>query len=98
MGKPYRAIFSEFMGTSAFPSDLGVTGDVKYHMGYSSDKTTRSGKKKSSLIFNREPIALRSCKLVVAGKVRAKQDCMNRDRNKVVGILIHGDAAFAVKE
>ena len=93
MGKPYRAIFSEFMGTSAFPSDLGVTGDVKYHMGYSSDKTTESGKK-VHLSLTANPSHLEAVNPVVAGKVRAKQDCMNRDRNKVVGILIHGDAAF----
>jgi len=93
MGKPYRAIFSEFMGTSAFPSDLGVTGDVKYHMGYSSDKTTESGKK-VHLSLTANPSHLEAVNPVVAGKVRAKQDCMNRDRNKVIGILIHGDAAF----
>ena len=93
MGKPYRAIFSEFMGTSAFPSDLGITGDVKYHMGYSSDKTTESGKK-VHLSLTANPSHLEAVNPVVAGKVRAKQDCMNRDRNKVVGILIHGDAAF----
>ena len=93
MGKPYRAIFSEFMGTSAFPSDLGVTGDVKYHMGYSSDKTNKSGKK-VHLSLTANPSHLEAVNPVVAGKVRAKQDCMNRDRNKVVGILIHGDAAF----
>lgn len=93
MGKPYRAIFSEFMGTTAFPSDLGVTGDVKYHMGYSSDKTTESGKK-VHLSLTANPSHLEAVNPVVAGKVRAKQDCMNRDRNKVIGILIHGDAAF----
>lgn len=93
MGKPYRAIFSEFMGTSAFPSDLGVTGDVKYHMGYSSDKTTESGKK-VHLSLTANPSHLEAVNPVVAGKVRAKQDCMNRDRNKVIGIFIHGDAAF----
>jgi 2-oxoglutarate dehydrogenase E1 component len=93
MNKPYRAIFSEFMGSSAFPSDLGVTGDVKYHMGYSSDKTTKSGKK-VHLSLTANPSHLEAVNPVVAGKVRAKQDCMNRDRRKVVGILIHGDAAF----
>lgn len=93
MNKPYRAIFSEFMGSSAFPSDLGITGDVKYHMGYSSDKTTKSGKK-VHLSLTANPSHLGAVNPVVAGKVRAKQDCMNRDRRKVVGILIHGDAAF----
>ena len=45
INKPYRAIFSEFMGSSDFPSDLSVTGDIKYHMGYSPDKMTKSRKK-----------------------------------------------------
>ena len=93
MQKPYRAVFSEFMGSSAFPSDLGVAGDVKYHMGYSSDKKTKSGKK-IHLSLTPNPSHLEAVNPVVAGKVRAKQDCMNRDRSKVVGILIHGDAAF----
>ena len=93
MQKPYRAIFSEFMGSSAFPSDLGVAGDVKYHMGYSSDKKTKYGKQ-IHLSLTPNPSHLEAVNPVVAGKVRAKQDCMNRDRSKIVGILIHGDAAF----
>ena len=93
MEKPYRAIFSEFMGSSAFPSDLGVAGDVKYHMGYSSDKKTKSGKQ-IHLSLTPNPSHLEAVNPVVAGKVRAKQDCMNRDRSKVVGILVHGDTAF----
>ncbi len=93
MQKPYRAIFSEFMGSSAFPSDLGVAGDVKYHMGYSSDKNTESGNK-IHLSLTPNPSHLEAVNPVVAGKVRAKQDCMDRNRSKVVGILVHGDAAF----
>jgi 2-oxoglutarate dehydrogenase E1 component len=93
MGKPYVAIFSEFMGNSAFPSDLGVAGDVKYHMGFSSDKKTKSGNT-IHLSLTPNPSHLEAVNPVVAGKVRAKQDCMNRDRSKVVGVLVHGDAAF----
>ncbi|MFK7968341.1 MAG: 2-oxoglutarate dehydrogenase E1 component [Rickettsiaceae bacterium] len=91
--KPYRAVFSEFMGSSAFPSDLGIAGDVKYHMGYSSDKETKSGKQ-IHLSLTPNPSHLEAVNPVVAGKVRAKQDCLNRDRSKIVGILIHGDTAF----
>ena len=93
MEKPYRAIFSEFMGSSAFPSELGVAGDVKYHMGYSSDKNTRSGKQ-IHLSLTPNPSHLEAVNPVVAGKVRAKQDGYGRDRSKVVGVLVHGDAAF----
>jgi len=93
MQKPYRAVLSEFIGTSAFPTDLGIAGDVKYHMGFSSDKVTRSGHK-IHLSLTPNPSHLEAVNPVVAGKVRAKQDCLGRDRNKVVGILVHGDAAF----
>ncbi len=93
MEKPYVAVFSEFMGNSAFPTELDVAGDVKYHMGYSSDKKTSSGKDVHlSLVPN--PSHLEAVNPVVAGKVRAKQDDVGGDRNKIIGILIHGDAAF----
>lgn len=93
MQKPYRAVLSEFMGTSAFPTDLNVSGDVKYHMGFSSDKITPSGLN-IHLSLTPNPSHLEAVNPVVAGKVRAKQDCLGRDRKKVVGILVHGDAAF----
>ena len=93
MQKPYRAVLSEFMGTSSFPTDLGISGDVKYHMGFSSDKITKNGHK-IHLSLTPNPSHLEAVNPVVAGKVRAKQDCKERDRNKVVGILVHGDAAF----
>ncbi|PCJ29282.1 MAG: 2-oxoglutarate dehydrogenase E1 component [Rickettsiales bacterium] len=93
MGKPYCAVLSEFMGTSAFPTNLNISGDVKYHMGFSSDKVTRNGHK-IHLSLTPNPSHLEAVNPVVAGKVRAKQDCMGRDRSKVVGILVHGDAAF----
>ncbi|NRB10377.1 MAG: 2-oxoglutarate dehydrogenase E1 component [Rickettsiaceae bacterium] len=93
MQKPYTAVLSEFMGASAFPDDLGIAGDVKYHMGYSSDRETSCGKK-IHLSLTPNPSHLEAVNPVVAGKVRAKQDFKNSERNKVVGILVHGDAAF----
>lgn len=94
MGKPYRAVLSEFMGTSTFPHDLEVAGDVKYHMGYSSDKITSKGNK-VHLSLTPNPSHLEAVNPVVAGKVRAKQDLIkDSQRKQVLGILIHGDAAF----
>ncbi len=94
MGKPYRAVLSEFMGTSAFPDDLEVAGDVKYHMGYSSDKTTAEGEV-VHLSLTPNPSHLEAVNPVVAGKVRAKQDLIqDNNRKEVMGILVHGDAAF----
>lgn len=93
MQKPYCAIFSEFMGSSAFPSDLDIAGDVKYHMGYSSDKVINEHKT-IHLSLTPNPSHLEAVNPVVAGKVRAKQDYKGKDRNAVVGILVHGDAAF----
>ncbi|MES2215061.1 MAG: 2-oxoglutarate dehydrogenase E1 component [Pseudomonadota bacterium] len=94
MGKPYRAVFSEFMGTSAIPKDIPVSGDVKYHIGYSSDATTKAGNKVHlSLAYN--PSHLEAINPVVAGKTRAQQDVMSdSSRKKVMGMLVHGDGAF----
>ncbi|MGI4776409.1 MAG: 2-oxoglutarate dehydrogenase E1 component [Janthinobacterium lividum] len=93
MGKPYRAILSEFMGFSAFPNNLDVAGDVKYHMGYSADKIIDGKAIHLSLASN--PSHLEAVNPVVAGKVRAKQDLIgDKERKTVMGILIHGDAAF----
>lgn len=93
MKKPYRAVLSEFLGNGTFPNDLNVAGDVKYHMGYSSDRIMSSGKK-VHLSLTPNPSHLEAINPVVAGKVRAKQEELGRDRSKVVGILVHGDAAF----
>lgn len=93
MKKPYCAMFSEFMGSSAFPDDLDISGDVKYHMGYSSDRVSKNNKK-IHLSLTPNPSHLEAVNPVVAGKVRAKQDLINIERDKVIGILIHGDAAF----
>lgn len=93
MKKPYRAVMSEFMGGKAFPAELEIAGDVKYHMGYSTDRVTSEGYE-IHLSLTPNPSHLEAVNPVVAGKVRAKQDLKGRDRKKVFGILIHGDAAF----
>ncbi len=92
MKKPYRAVISEFKGNSAFPEDLGISGDVKYHMGYSSDRKFDDNKIHLSLTPN--PSHLEAVNTVAAGKVRAKQDLIHKQKNKAFGIIVHGDAAF----
>jgi 2-oxoglutarate dehydrogenase E1 component len=93
MKKPYHEVMAEFIENS-FNNSLNIAGDVKYHMGYSSEYSTEKGKKiHLSLLFN--PSHLEAINPVLAGRVRAKQDMLNSsDKNKIVGILIHGDAAF----
>ncbi len=93
MGKPYHCMFAEFKGQMPFPSDMNVPGDVKYHMGYSSDVVI--GDKKIHMTLTPNPSHLEVVNPIVLGKVRAKQD-MKKDlnRNHILGILIHGDAAF----
>ncbi len=94
MGKPYRAIFNEFQGGSFKPEDVDGSGDVKYHLGASSDREFDGNKVHLSLTAN--PSHLEAVNPVVLGKVRAKQDQLNdSDRTKVLGVLLHGDAAFA---
>ncbi len=94
--KPFRAIVSEFQGHSANPGDVQGSGDVKYHLGTSADRYFGEHKVHLSLAAN--PSHLEAVNTVVQGKVRAKQDRRARKgepRNSVLGILIHGDAAFA---
>ena len=94
LNKPYKAIFSEFQGASANPSDYQGSGDVKYHLGTSSDREFDEHSVHLSLVAN--PSHLEIVDAVVLGKVRAKQTQRgDHDRLKVMGILIHGDAAFA---
>jgi 2-oxoglutarate dehydrogenase E1 component len=93
MGKPYQAIFHEFKGGSASPDEVEGSGDVKYHLGASSDREFDNNKVHLSLTAN--PSHLEIVDPVVLGKARAKQDQMGRDRSKVLPLLIHGDAAFA---
>ncbi|MBF9058418.1 2-oxoglutarate dehydrogenase E1 component [Rhodobacterales bacterium HKCCSP123] len=94
MGKPYRAIFNEFQGGSFKPEDVDGSGDVKYHLGASSDREFDGNTVHLSLTAN--PSHLEAVNPVVLGKVRAKQDQMNdTERRQVMAILLHGDAAFA---
>jgi 2-oxoglutarate dehydrogenase E1 component len=94
MGKPHRAIFHEFKGGSWHPDDVEGSGDVKYHLGASSDRAFDGNNVHLSLTAN--PSHLEIVDPVVLGKVRAKQDQRNdEDRVQVLPLLIHGDAAFA---
>ena len=93
MGKPFTNIFSEFQGTSANPEEVQGSGDVKYHLGTSSDREFDGKVVHLSLTAN--PSHLETVDPVVIGKVRAKQE-QHKDlkREKVVALLLHGDAAF----
>jgi 2-oxoglutarate dehydrogenase E1 component len=94
MGKSFTAVFSEFQGNSANPEDVQGSGDVKYHLGTSSDRTFDGNPVHLSLQAN--PSHLEAVNPVVLGKVRAKQQQRNDTvRDQVVGLLMHGDAAFA---
>ncbi|MEQ9183576.1 MAG: 2-oxoglutarate dehydrogenase E1 component [Thalassobaculaceae bacterium] len=94
MSKPFRAIISEFLGNPANPEDAGGSGDVKYHMGVSADREFDGAN--VHLTLNANPSLLEIVNPVVLGRVRAKQvQRGDRDRKKVMGILLHGDAAFA---
>ncbi|NDK56772.1 2-oxoglutarate dehydrogenase E1 component [Pontibacter fetidus] len=94
MGKTYEQIFSEFEGTAVPDLTMG-DGDVKYHMGYSSEVITPSGKK-VNLKLAPNPSHLEAVNPVVEGFVRAKIDTMyGKDADKILPILIHGDAAVA---
>jgi 2-oxoglutarate dehydrogenase E1 component len=96
MGKPHRALFHEFKGGSFLPDEVEGSGDVKYHLGASSDREFDGNKVHLSLTAN--PSHLEIVDPVVLGKVRAKQDhhrCPEHDRRAVMPLLIHGDAAFA---
>ncbi|MDE2199478.1 MAG: 2-oxoglutarate dehydrogenase E1 component [Rhodospirillales bacterium] len=93
--KPYTALFSEFGGASFKPDDVQGSGDVKYHLGTSTDIEIAGRMVHLSLQPN--PSHLEAVDPVVVGKVRARQDMAGdtRGRRSVMGILMHGDAAFA---
>ncbi|MGB7037363.1 MAG: 2-oxoglutarate dehydrogenase E1 component [Xanthobacteraceae bacterium] len=96
MAKPHRAIFHEFKGGSSTPDAVEGSGDVKYHLGASSDREFDQNKVHLSLTAN--PSHLEIVDPVVLGKVRAKQDQLGAsaaDRGMVMPLLIHGDASFA---
>ncbi len=93
--KPFTAVFSEFGGNSAQPDDVQGSGDVKYHLGTSTDVEVAGHDVHISLQPN--PSHLEAVDPVVVGKVRARQDMAGdtKARRSVMGILMHGDAAFA---
>ena len=93
MGKSIADIFSEFEG-GQFEDDVQGQGDVKYHLGFSTDVQTPGGVVHLSLAFN--PSHLEIITPVVLGSVRARQ-CRRQDkaRREVMSVLLHGDAAFA---
>jgi 2-oxoglutarate dehydrogenase E1 component len=96
MGKPHRALFHEFKGGSANPDAVEGSGDVKYHLGASSDREFDGNRIHLSLTAN--PSHLEIVDPVVLGKVRAKQDQHGDPpdmRISVLPMLMHGDAAFA---
>jgi len=94
MRKPYRAVFSEFAGGSANPEDVGGAGDVKYHLGTSTDREIDGRNVHLSLASN--PSHLEAVDPVVLGKARAKQTKLrDKERALVLPLLVHGDAAFA---
>ncbi|MDQ4421413.1 2-oxoglutarate dehydrogenase E1 component [Sphingobium sp. DEHP117] len=95
MAKGFRVIFHEFSGGTANPEDVGGSGDVKYHLGTSTDREFDGVKVHMSLVPN--PSHLETVDPVVLGKVRAQQvfrDDLEK-HEQVLPVLIHGDAAFA---
>ena len=94
MNKPYSAIFAEFEGVPANPEDVQGSGDVKYHLGTSTDRDFEGHSVHLSLAAN--PSHLEAVNPVVIGKTRAKQGQRgDTDRVEVLPILMHGDASFA---
>ena len=95
MAKPLRVIFHEFAGGSANPDEIGGSGDVKYHLGTSTDREFDGQKVHMSLVAN--PSHLEAADPVVLGKTRAIQTLTNdlADHTAALPVLIHGDAAFA---
>lgn len=95
MGKPYIELLSIFHGNLDFPEWIESSGDVKYHLGASSDRTLGNGKT-VHLSLTANPSHLEAVNPVVSGKVRAKQDQRgDEEKKEVMGILLHGDAAFS---
>lgn len=94
MGKPFTTIFAEFQGQSSTPTDVLGSGDVKYHLGTSSDRNFDGNNVHLSLTAN--PSHLEFVNPVVVGKVRSKQvQRKDTDAKQVLPLLLHGDAAFA---
>ncbi|KPF60053.1 2-oxoglutarate dehydrogenase [alpha proteobacterium AAP81b] len=94
MQKPFRVIFHEFGGGSSHPDDVGGSGDVKYHLGTSTNREFDGNLVHLSLVPN--PSHLEAVDPVVLGKVRAIQTMAgDTDHKRSMPVLLHGDAAFA---
>jgi len=95
LSKPFRVIFHEFGGGSSNPDDVAGSGDVKYHLGTSTDREFDGVSVHMSLVAN--PSHLEAADPVVLGKVRALQTLRGDlvEHEQVLPVLIHGDAAFA---
>ena len=90
----YKNILSKFQGTLNDPNEVLGSGDVKYHLGVSTDREFENKKIHLSLTSN--PSHLEAVNPVVVGKVRAKQTLTkDKSTDKAIGLLIHGDAAVA---
>lgn len=95
MDQPMRYVFAQFKGADIYQhTNTYSSGDVKYHQGYSSDRTI--GDRSVHLSLSANPSHLEAVDPVTLGKIRSKQFQKNDvDQSKIVGLLIHGDAAFA---
>ncbi len=94
MGKTYEQIFTEFEGTATPDTTMG-SGDVKYHLGFSTQIETSSGKK-IDLKLCPNPSHLETVDPIVIGYARSKADVLyNSDFDKILPILIHGDSSVA---
>ena len=93
--KPFVQVFSEFQGVGAHPDDVQGSGDVKYHLGTSTDIEIEGRTVHLSLQPN--PSHLEAVDPVVVGKIRARQDMAGdtKGRHSMMAVLLHGDAAFA---
>src|ERR1700712_3810856 len=91
--KPFTALFSEFGGASFKPDDVQGSGDVKYHLGTSTD--IEAGGHMVHVSLQPNPSHLEGVDPVVVGKVRVRQNAAGdtKRRRSVMGILMHGDAA-----
>ncbi|MBI4238048.1 MAG: 2-oxoglutarate dehydrogenase E1 component [Deltaproteobacteria bacterium] len=95
LGKPYEAVFAEFEGQGPEGELAIFDGDVKYHLGFSSDRTLASGRS-MHLTLTPNPSHLEAVDPVVEGMVRAKQERQS-DLDAITPVLIHGDAALAAQ-
>src|SRR5262249_1456718 len=94
LGKPLELIFAEFEANFA-PPDTEGHGDVKYHLGYSSNRECRGGRR-LHLDLNYNPSHLEFVNPVVLGSVRARQDHVGDEtRSRGIPVLVHGDASFS---